>query len=301
MPAQLVEELDESGNVPKGPELEGVTVEPQQEPETPSPQGVLDGDDIPEKYRNKTAAELLEILQNQESHIGRQGQELGDLRNQVGTLRGLVDKSLSLRETGNPGREVETEEDLDDTDFITSPRDAVSKTVQRETRATTDRVARLEQQAAAIDFTRRHPSAETDVEDPQFVDFVKKSNVRTNLAQRAFADPANIDFEAAEELWELYEDYKQLVPAKATEEATSETDETQETSTSQTPEAPKKEAPKMVTSSSSGDQGGSKKPVYSQSALNRLMLNDPETYWSNDTQAKIALAYKEGRVKNDVQ
>lgn len=296
MPARIVEELNDDGSE-RSSDMEAlqaaVAEGASQSAQKAAAQAVLDGDDVPEKYRGKTAADLLKIVQDQESYIGRQGQELGDLRGQVGTLRGLVDKSLSLRDTGSIGREdVGTEEDLSDDDFLATPRDAVSKTVKRETQATNERVARLEQQAAAIDFSRRHPTAEQDIEDPAFVEFVQKSPVRTRLARDAFGDTDNLDFEAAEELWNLYEDYKSLA---STATGDNETASQEAASQAEAPRNP----PQMVKSGSSGDVGSSSKPIYSQAALNRLQVSNPDLYWANDTQAKIQAAYRDGRVVQD--
>ncbi len=304
MPAQIVDELDENGQVPATADLSSLHAKPTEQGGQPGPgaeETVLSGDEVPEKYRGKTAAELLQIVRDQESHIGRQGQELGALRGEVGSLRGMVDKALQLRDPGTSREDVGTEEDLvDDQAFITHPRDAVSKTVQRETRGTNERVARLEQQAAAIDFSRRHPTAEQDINDPDFLAFVGKSPKRAQLAQSAFGDTSNIDYDSADELWTLYEDFKSL---RAPAEAPAETTETPtDTSAASQPTEPTetRQAPEMVTQGSSGDAGGSNKPVYSQSALNRLQIENPDLYWANDTQNKINEARRDGRVLDDV-
>jgi len=302
MPATIVPELNDDGSEPQ-PDLQGLSVAYAKEPEAKEEgqvaaiQAAIDGDNVPEKYRGKTAADLLKIVQDQESYIGRQGQELGGLREQNGTLRGLVDKSLSLREDGNVGRtEVGTEEDLSDDDFITTPRDAVTRTVKRETQDSNRRLARLEQQASAIDFARRYPTAEKDIEDPAFVEFVQKSQVRTRLASKAFGDMENVDFDSAEELWELYGDYQAMQPLAPVTSGS----ENASVSEVASQEVEPKEAPAMITSGSSGDPGGSTKPIYSQAALNRLQVEDEALYWANDTQAKIAEARAEGRVLDDV-
>ena len=296
MPAQLVDELDESGQLPQHTGALDSAVSEQ--PAAQSAEEALLGDDVPDKYRGKTARELLDIVVNQDSHIGRQGQELGTLRNEVGTLQGLVQQSLDMRDGGRERREeVGVEEDLDDNAFIINPRDAVSKTVERKTKAQEDRLARLEQQAAAIDFGRRHPTAETDLEDPNFVQFVQKSRVRQGLASRAFADRDNIDFEAAEELWGLWEDYQSMLPS---EQATANNETASQSDTEAASQEPTKEAPQMVTAGSSGEVGGTHKPTYSQAALNRLQAENPDLYWAQDTQAKINEARAEGRVLQDI-
>jgi hypothetical protein len=301
MPAQIVDELDDSGNAMEPGDLSGLEATPAAPAQAVTAQAILDGEDVPEKYRGKSASDLLRIVQDQESHIGKQGSELGDLRGQVGTLRGLVDNALDLRETGSIGREdVGTEEDLvDENDFITHPRDAVTKTVKRETRDTNNRLAQLEKQNAALEFTRRHPTAQTDVESAEFVKFVQGTATRGRLANQAFSDLKNIDFEAAEELWELWDDYQTMMPeSQETETSTDETASHEATSQEEDPK-PTKEAPAMVKTGSSGDVGGSTKPIYSQQALNRLQEENPTLFWASDTQAKIQAAYADGRVQQD--
>ena len=54
---------------------------------------------VPEKYEGKSAAELIEMLKSQESFIGEQGRELGNLRRALGELQ----RSQAPREeTGTP-------------------------------------------------------------------------------------------------------------------------------------------------------------------------------------------------------
>ena len=293
MPAYIVDELDNSGN----PMNVNASLSDMEIPNEPAPAEVEtpvpDSTDVPVKYRDKSAAELLAILQEQESHIGKQGSELGELRGQVGTLRGLVDKSLDMRNEGYSREDVGVEEDLTDTDFITDPRDAVTRTVQRQTREQNERLAKLERDATAQDFARRYPTAQTDVESEDFVKFVQSGATRSKIAARAFSDIENIDFDAAEELWELWEDYKSMRPA----EPVTETAEMEHPSPAE--EAPQRKAPAMIKTGSSGDVGASTKPMYSQQALNRMQAKDPDLFWATDTQAKIQQAYAEGRVVQD--
>lgn len=278
-------------------------------PAAPAPE-VVQGDDVPEKYRGKTATELLSIVRDQESHIGKQGQELGDLRTRNGTLEGLVDKSLALRspDQGRPAP-IEDETSLSDDDFLTDPRDATARTVRQETAGDRDRLARLEASETARQFGVAHPTAGADINDPAFIEFVSKSQVRVGLAQKAFGQGTEvhqIDFNSANELWSLYEDYNSFKPATTEETVTLAAVE--EPNTDAAPAAaPAAEdnapaAPDLVTGNSSdaGGKSNANKPIYSQAKLNRMMLDKPDLYWAADTQAKLDAAYAEGRVTQDV-
>ena len=108
---------------------------------------------------------------------------------------------------------------------------------------------------------------------------------------------SNINFEAAEELWELWEDYKSIHPFTT---ATDEQEAPTEVEAPSQAVKPSKAAPAMINSGSSGSgSGSSTKPMYSQQALNRMQQADPELFWASDTQAKIQSAYAEGRVQQD--
>ena len=59
----------------------GAEAEPEQEPE-PTP---VEEDDTPEKYKGKTAVDLIRMHQEAEKQMGRQSQEVGTLRKEFDT------------------------------------------------------------------------------------------------------------------------------------------------------------------------------------------------------------------------
>lgn len=283
---------EEQFDLPAGIQVESeATSEPEVE--------TLDGDDVPEQYRGKTAAELLEIVRNQEQLIGRHGQEVGDLREQVGTLRGQVDAALALREPGKVGQKEFDEEDLTDQDFALDPVDATRRMVDRETRALREEQRKLSLQRQASEFEERHPTASEDLNDAAFAEFVQGNQRRIRLAQQAMGDADNIDFEAADELWSLYEEYREI---KALKEDKPKEDAVASEALDEDRE--EREAPSLVSGNSGsvvdpGTDRNSGKPIYSQAALNDLMMNDPDTYWSDRVQRDLTAAYAEGRVRQD--
>lgn len=260
----------------------------------PAPDG-LTGDDVPDKYQGKTARQLLDIVTNQESLIGRHSTELG-------TLRGQVDRALQLRNPGDVSRDEPEKTPLTEEDFLTNPTDATRRTVQSETAELRGTVTRLEAQAEGHQFDVRYPSAATDINDPKFVEFIQRSPTRHQLAQTAFGDSQNLDYGAAGELWALYEDYKSFQPKEA-EEVIDPEQITEGKPTAEASTVPARKAPELVSgpnTSNKSPDGTINKRIYSQAALNRLQEKNPDVYWATDTQAQITLAHKEGRVKQDV-
>ena len=287
MPAYLIEPSDEV----TGEDILGNA--PPSTPAAKPAEAVLDGEDIPEKYRGKTAKELLAIAREQETYIGRLGQEKGELRSRIGTLEGLVDKALKLRDPGLAHQPAPKEDDL--LDFSRKPQEAVSTVVQKELEPIKGELETLTAQARARAFEERHPTAAQDLNDERFVEFVKKYPRRAALAQKAFGNPDRYDFEAAEQLWEEWEDVKSALPTPSP--AQSETPTNPGNASAATGETP----PALIPAGNGGSGSGSStgKPLYSRSQLERLQVTKPDQYWAPDVQARISEAYREGRVLED--
>tara|TARA_R110000764_G_scaffold2311_1_gene9839 strand:+ start:635 stop:1000 length:366 start_codon:yes stop_codon:yes gene_type:complete len=79
----------------------GAEAEPEKEPE-PTP---VEEDDTPEKYKGKTAVDLIRMHQEAEKQMGRQSQE-------VGTLRKEFDTYVQAQLVTNTAT-TETEEEVD--------------------------------------------------------------------------------------------------------------------------------------------------------------------------------------------
>ncbi len=297
MPAVLVEDPDD---LPANAESSLEAAQVSGSPTAPAVAATdLSGEEVPEKYRGKSARELLDIVQNQESLMGRHSQEVGELREQNGTLRGLVDSSLALRDPGNAGRVADEESELSDDDFTLNPKDATAQTVRSETQSLRDDVTALKSVARGAEFSADFPDALSDLNDQKFVDFVSGSGTRQGLASRAFSDPQNVDYDSARQLWELYTDYKSMSAPVITD---ADADTTTTDAIVASPADSGQQAPDLITGSSGGGSGvaASGKPLYSQAALNAMQDSNPDLYWRDDTQAKIAEARAEGRVKQDV-
>ena len=158
---------------------------------------VLLGDDIPEQYRGKKARDMLQIAQNQQSLIGRQSQEVGQLREETRRLREMVDRSLAHSLPGADDRTAQPKP-LTKEDFWDKPDEVVPRVLNDGLREDRKRLAQLEYNQRRAQFNSTYQTAAQDVNDPDFVAFVERSPRRQRLANRAFKDLQNIDFDAAE-------------------------------------------------------------------------------------------------------
>jgi hypothetical protein len=91
-------------------EQEQLEVEEQVTPSEP---------DIPDKYQNKSAQELVQMHQEAEKLLGRQSSEVGELRK-------VVDNYIQAQLTTEPQQQEQVEE----VDFFTDPEKAVAQAIQ---------------------------------------------------------------------------------------------------------------------------------------------------------------------------
>jgi len=288
------------------PNAEELELEPRQAKPDGGTEGTLDaktedvllGDDVPEQYRGKKARDMLQVAQNQASLIGRQSQEVGQLREEARRLRELVDREILTR-TRSADDRGEHPTELTREDYWEKPREAVSRVVSEETKADRDRLARLEYNQRRDSFNSVYKTAGQDVNDPDFVAYVEKSQRRQRLAQKAFKDLQNIDFDAAEELWESWSEFKEL--KGTTTVASKQPEDTQ----------PSKTVPLAkgggVTPAPSLKGGGGGDPdesggtpsgrQWTEAELLKMQDEKPDDYWALAASGEIDRAWREQRVK----
>ena len=240
-------------------------------------------DDLPEKFKGKTAREIAQAHAELEKKLGSQGQEIGQ-------LRALADKLLELKRTedlnnnaGAAKKPVQLESDA----LLRDPRGSIEQVAKETT-------AELEQQVAAMrmamieqQFTARHPTFRDDMTNTDFQEYVRKSPYRQNLAIKA----QNGDVGAADELFSGWEEVK-----AGTKAADSKPDATTEAK-EQARQKALKDASMVSGGSGSADVAQATKPIYSRQALIKKRMDDPSGYYDEAFQAIIMDAYREGRVK----
>jgi hypothetical protein len=224
-------------------------------------------DDIPDKYRGKQLSDIIRMHQEAEKLIGKQAQEVGEVRKLADELikQNLADKSQPIKE------------EEPEVDFFENPQAAVRKTVDNHPDVVAARQAGQDFKKMQIQqkLAQEHPDFGQIVQDSDFVNWVKSSPVRIGLYAKADGE---FDYDSANELLSTYKELKG-VKAKQTSDA----GETQ-----------RKSNLKAATVDVGGT-GESGKRVYRRADLIRLKMQDPNRY--DALSDEIMQAYAEGRVK----
>lgn len=151
-----------------------------------------------EKYKGKSPVEIARMHAELEKAYSRQGNELGEYRKLATTL---------LEVQPDRGQKPKEERPEVTTDaLLANPGETLDSAIEshpavKRAKETTEE---LERQLHQQKFVERHPSFKDDVADPAFAEWVKKSEVRKRLAVQA----DSYNFDAAEELWSMWEDRK---------------------------------------------------------------------------------------------
>ena len=223
--------------------------------------------DIPDKYRGKELSDIIKMHQEAEKLIGKQAQEVGEVRKLADEL---IKQNLSSKQ--QPIQEEEPE-----VDFFENPQAAVRRTVDNHPDVLAARQAGQEFKKMQIQqkLASEHPDFTQIVQDPDFANWVKSSPIRIGLYAKADGE---FDYDSANELLSTY---KQLKGVKAKQ--TNEAGETQ-----------RKSNLKAATVDVGGS-GESGKRVYRRADLIRLKMTDPNRY--DALSEEIMQAYQDGRVK----
>jgi len=225
---------------------------------------------IPEKYRGKSLEEVVQMHQEAEKALGKQGSEVGELRKVVDEF--ITEQSLSQA----PQQEADTE--VDELDYFTDPQGSVNRAIDNHPSVVEAREAAAahRRQTAMAALQSKHPDMQEILQDAGFAEWIKASNIRKQLFVRA---DQQYDAEAADELFSLFKERK--------------------TAARQTVAADQKARKSELRAASTGGARGSgesvSKKVYRRADLIKLMKNDPARYEA--LQPEIMRAYQEGRVK----
>lgn len=231
------------------------------------------GDEIPEKYRGKSVAEIVRMHQEAEKLVGKQGQELGELRR---TADEYIRRTLS---GNNPQPNTPAKEESE-VDFFADPQKAVEKMIERDPRIknAAEAAELVRRETAQRNLLAKHPDALELAQSEDFQAWVAASKVRTMLFARADQE---FDFEAAEELIGTYKDIRGVKAAAKSEP----------------PKADPKAGKMMPRATNTGSEEGppSSKKIYRRADLIKLQQVDPARYLS--MQDEIMEAYREKRVR----
>ena len=236
----------------------------QQEAEQPQEQPT-----IPEKYQNKSLEEVVQMHQEAEKLLGRQSSEVGELRK-------VVDDFITSQvQQQAPQQHVEPEDDID---YFTDPQAAVNRAIENhpKIREAQEYTAQYKKQTSLAMLNTKHPDMQSILQDPKFAEWIKASQIRTQLFVAA---DQQYNAEAADELFTLWKERKNIAQQTAAVEKQSR----------------KQQLKAANTGSAQGSAEGSRRKVYRRADIIKLMKTDPERYQALSDE--ILKAYAEGRVK----
>jgi hypothetical protein len=238
----------------------------EEQQETPEPQ--VQEPEIPDKYRGKTAEELVQMHQEAEKLLGRQSSEVGELRK-------VVDTYIQTQLTQDT---QEAPQEAEEVDWFTDPDKAVDRAIQNHPKIKEAEALTQQYRAstALSELQRKHPDMQQILQDANFAEWIKASNVRTKLFVAA---DQQYDHEAADELFSLWKERQNIVQQTAAVE-----------------EQSRKQAVKAAsTGNARGSNESAPKKIYRRADIINLMRTDPDRYAA--LQPEIMKAYAEKRVR----
>ena len=225
-------------------------------------------DSLPDKYKGKSVAEIVQMHQEAEKLVGRQSSEVGELRK-------VVDDFIKTNLDNNTH---EKQAEVEEIDFFEKPKEAIAQSISSNSdiQEIKQMKKEMQQREALNKLEQAHPNFMEIARSEDFIEWVKASKVRTELLQRA---DSNFDFDAANELLSTW---KERTQASSKAQEVVEKDRGQQR--------------KAASSGSAKGTGESKsKKIYRRSDIINLMQNNPARYL--ELSDEITQAYSEGRVR----
>ena len=229
-------------------------------------QKISQKNELPEKYREKSLDEIVKMHQEAEKLIGKQAQEVGEVRK-------LADELIKQ----NLGSRQQTRQEEPEVDFFENPQKAVQRTVDNHPDILAARQVTLEMKRSQIQqrLAQEHPDFGEIAKDQDFANWVKSSPVRIKIFEQA---DSGYDFDSANELLSTYKQLRSVKQKQNSDEG----------------EVTRKQNLKAV-GVDVGGSGESSKKVYRRADLIRLKMQDPNRY--DALSDEIMAAYQEGRVR----
>ena len=224
------------------------------------------------KYNGKSIQDIIAMHQNAEQLLGRQGQEVGELRK-------IVDDFIQTQTVKQNAHNGSADTEDDDLDFFENPKKSIQKMLDehpalKESKQLSSEMKKSET-LARIKAT--HPDYMEVIKDSKFGEWVQKSKIRQQLLLMA---DQQYNFDAADELLNLWKDRRGVINSSV--------------------ESEKRARKQAVKTASSGTSRGSgerpSRKIYRRADIIDLMRKDPDRYES--LMPEIRKAYAEGRVKS---
>lgn len=226
-------------------------------------------EELPDKYRGKSAADIARMHQEAEKALGRQGNEIGELRR-------VFDDFV---QTSARSQQQPQQEPAEEVDYFVDPKSAVQRQIETHPALQQAQAVAVEMQKAqgVAQLQSKHEDLKEVLSSQDFSDWVRASPVRQRLYQEA---DQGMSVQAADELLTTFKQLRQ----------------TAQTSQNVSTQARKNAVRGASTGSSRNNPDGQRSGrIFSRAQIRRLMKNDPEQYEA--MQPQIMAAYAEGRVR----
>ena len=231
---------------------------------------------IPSKYQGKSLEEIVKMHQEAEKLIGRQAQEVGEVRKLADELiKQQLEARVKPKDTEQPvAQEI---------DFFDDPAKAVNQAVENNPvlKQMQQQLVVQKQQEALAKIEKSHPDFVSVAQSEEFNEWIQGSKVRKQLYEAA----NNYDADSA---LELLDTYKSLKGIKA------QTVQAADEGVKQVGQQQRQQAMKAA-GVQTGGTGESTKPTYRYADIMKLMMYDREQY--NQRADEFLQAYQEGRIK----
>lgn len=240
---------------------------------------------LPEKYRGKSPEEIAQMHINAEKELGR-------LRNEVGSYRGLVSDLTSLKRQTEvvPDNAVEDDIEVSGDDILVNPKGAIDKVVTHRLNEL-DRKQKVAQEATKFELEQARlmsdfPDLDAVVGSEEFQKFASRTSSRQQDLVTAATAEGLEQVRAARRLLEDFTDFQTSLKPSTDEVKPEKKTEVQRAA--------------AVRTEGSGPAGNiSTKPLIYESDVLKLIQTDPAKYRSPSYQAELMSAIKERRfVKN---
>lgn len=232
--------------------------------------------EVPEKYSGKSIEDVIKMHIEAEKAMGRQGNELGELRRFADSL---VQRDLSMAsEPKKDHSDAAPAVEWDDDDLKGSVQSMIKAALNDELAGVKQSLGTLGAQTTESRLVEAHgKNVAKTWKSQNFVDWVSSSKVR----QQLYATGNRGDFDSAHELLDTY---------KALNKTEAPSDDPEPT-----PADPTNAAKKVQLESASGRKASNAgKPTYRRADIMRLRQENPKEYRANFD--AIQKAYIEGRV-----
>ena len=221
---------------------------------------------IPDKYSGKSLEDIVNMHQEAEKLIGRQAQEVGEVRR-------LADELLK-QQLYKPQAPAQEENEID---FFEDPKKAVRNAVDNhpDVLAAKQATQQFKQMQTQTALQKKHPDFAEVVQDGEFINWIKGSPYRLNMYAQA---DSNFDYGAADELLSTFKQIRGVKTQQARSEGTEVLKQNMRTASVDT-----------------GGTGETSRKFYRRADLIRLRMTDPSRYEA--LEPEIRQAYADGRVK----